>query len=99
MNDSDDPFQSLVVEVEESSISALQSDLQKLGEKFNVSVDITADKLVDLDSNVTISGVLSDADIINDVTGCVEIEDDEADGEDIPEEDIRLLLNLPMKKL
>ena len=32
LNDSDDPFQSLDVEVEESTISALQNDLQKLGE-------------------------------------------------------------------
>ena len=57
---------------------------------FNISVDITADELVDLDSDVTISGVLSDANIINDVTGCVEIKDDEAEDEDVPEEDIRL---------
>ena len=90
LNDSDDPFQSLDVEIEESTISALQSDLQKLSEKFNVIVDITADELVDLDSDVTISGVLSDANIINDVTGCVEIKDDEAEDEDVPEEDIRL---------
>ena len=90
LNDSDDPFQSLDVEVEENTISAIQSDLQKLSEKFNVNVDITADELVDLDSDVTVSGVLSDTDIINDVTGCVEIEDDEADNEDVPEEDIRL---------
>ena len=76
LNDSDDPFQSHDVEVEENTISALQSDLQKLSEKFNVSVYITADKLVDLDSDVTVSGVLSDTDIINDVTECVEIEDD-----------------------
>ena len=45
--------------------------------------------MVDLDSDVTVSGFLSDADIINDVTGCVEIEDDEADDEDVPEEYIR----------
>ena len=36
MNDSDDPFQSLNVEVEENTISVLQSNLQKLSERFNV---------------------------------------------------------------
>ena len=68
----------------------LQSDLQKICEKLNVSVNITAEELTDLDSDVTISGVLSDADIINGVTGCVKIEDYEADHEDVPEEDMRL---------
>ena len=48
-------------------------------------------KLVDLDSDVTVSGVLCDADIINDVTGCVKIEEDEEEDEDVPEEDIRLI--------
>ena len=68
----------------------LQKDFVKLGERFNVSVDITADELVDLDSGVFVSGVMSDADIINDVIGCFEIEDDEAEDEDGREENIRL---------
>ena len=47
------------------------------------------DEIGCLDSDVTVSRVLSDAYIINDVTVYVKIEDDEADDEDIPEEDIR----------
>ena len=43
-----------------------------------------------MNSDFTVSGVLSDAYIINDVTGCVKVEDDEEDDEDVPEEDIRL---------
>ena len=59
----------LDVEVEENTVSALQSDLQTLHEKFNVNVDITADELVDIDLNVSVSGSLSEAGIINEVIG------------------------------
>ena len=57
--------------------------------KWAISNVFHETKLVDLDSDVTVSRVLSDAYIINDVTVYVKIEDDEADDEDIPEEDIR----------
>ena len=63
-NDDDDPFASL--DVEEDVIEDLKNDLEVKKEKFNMTFELTAEELVDIDFEISVTGTVSDADI----TGC-----------------------------
>ena len=54
-------------------------------EKFNVDFELTADELVDIDFEISVYGIVSDADIIAEVSGrdgANDIEDDDSDNEE-----------------
>ena len=65
-NDDDDPFANL--DVEEDVIENLQRDLQVMKEKFNVDFKLTTDELVDIDFEISVSSIASNADIIAEVS-------------------------------
>ena len=69
-------------------LKELEADLQKLKEIFGLDYQLTAEQLVNIDSQLSVSGTLSDADIIAGVYGnSVDLSDDEHDQ---PEEKIVL---------
>ena len=74
LNDDDDPFASL--DVEEDVMEDLKNDLELMKEKFNMNFELTAKELVDIDFKISITGTVSDADIIAEVTGRAHDADD-----------------------
>ena len=81
-NDDDDPFASL--DVEEDVIEDLKNDLEVKKEKFNMTFELTAEELVDIDFEISVTGTVSDADIIAEVTGRAHDADDEEDSDNPP---------------
>ena len=81
-NDDDDPFASL--DVEEDVIEDLKNDLEVKKEKFNMTFELTAEELVDIDFEISVTGTVSDADIIAEVTGRAHDADDEEDSDSPP---------------
>ena len=51
-------------------------------DKFNLNFELTADELVDIDFEISVSGLISDKDIIAEVSGCVDCNDSEDDDSD-----------------
>ena len=80
LNDEDDPFANL--DVEEDVIENLRGDLQVMKEKFNVNFELTADELVDIDFEISVTGTISDKKIITEVSGSVDCKDSEDDDSD-----------------
>ena len=79
LNDDDDPFASL--DVEEDVMEDLKNDLEVMKEKFNMNFELTAQELVDIDFEISVTGTVSDADIIAKVTGRAHDADDEEDSD------------------
>ena len=78
-DDDDDPFTSL--DVEENIMEDLKNDLEVMKEKFNMNFELTAEELVDIDFEISVTGTASDADIIAKVTGRAHDADDEEDSD------------------
>ena len=85
-DDDDDPLASL--DVEEDVMEDLKNNLEVMKEKFNMNFELTADKLVDIDFEISVTGTASDAHIIAEVTGRAHDADDEenSDNEEQPTE-------------
>ena len=79
LNDDDDSFASL--DVEEDVMENSKNDLEVMKEKFNMNFELTAKELVDIDFEISVTGTVSDADIIAKVTGCAHDADDEEDSD------------------
>ena len=78
-NDDDDPFASL--DVEEDVMEDLKNDLEVMKEKFNMNFELTVEELVDIDFEISVTGTVSEADIIAEVTGRAHDADDEEDSD------------------
>ena len=78
-DDDDDPFASL--DVEEDVMEDLKNDLEVMKEKFNMNFELTTEELVDIDFEISVTGTVSDADIIAEVTGRAHDADDEEDSD------------------
>lgn len=89
LNDEDDPFANL--DVEEDVIEDLRGDLQVMKEKFNVNFELTAEELVDIDFEISVTGAISDKDIIAEVSGSVDYKDSSEDDDFDNEEPTELL--------
>ena len=71
LNDEDNPFHSL--DVEEDVMERLKDDLEIMKEKFHENYGMTAEELVDIDFEINATSTSSDADIIAEVFGHVDI--------------------------
>ena len=79
LNDDNDPFASL--DVEEDVMEDLKNDLEVMKEKFNMNFEMTAEELVHIDFEISVTGTVSDADIIAEVTRRAHDADDEEDSD------------------
>ena len=86
IDDDDDTFASL--DVKEDVMEDLKNDLEVMKEKFNMNFELTAEELVDIDFEISVTGTVSDADIITEVTRRAHDADDEenSDNEEQPTE-------------
>ena len=83
LNDEDDPFASL--HVEEDVMESLKDDLEMMKEKFHENYGTTAEELLDIDFEISVISALSDADIIAEISGHVDTdEEEEFDDEEQP---------------
>ena len=77
-------YSSADLEVDKNIIKELDEDLKKMKNKFCIDYQMTAEELVDVDSQIPISGTKSDADIIAKVYGdSVDYSDDESDDDEL----------------
>ena len=74
LNDEDDPFATL--DVEEDVMENLKDDLEMMKEKCNENYGMTAEELVDIDFEISVTSTSSDADVAE-VSGHVDIGDEE----------------------
>ena len=92
INEEDDPFMGLGDEdVEEDAVQTLNADLSTLKEKFadQIDADISLDNYIDFDIEVTTShGILTNAEIIAEVTGTQEDDDLNEQNDDIEDENL-----------
>ena len=79
LTDDDDPFASL--DVEEDVMEDLKNDLEVMKEKFNMKFELSAEELVDIDFEISVTGTAYNADIIAEVTGRAHDADDEEDSD------------------
>ena len=93
LNDDDGPFASL--DVKEDVMEDLKNDLEVMKEKFKMNFELTAEELVDIDFEISVTGTVSDADIIAEVTGRAHDADDEEDSnnEEQPTESFNDVMN------
>ena len=83
LNDEDDSFASL--HVEEDVMESLKDDLEMMKEKFDENYGMTAEELLDIDFEISVTSALSDADIIAEIPGHVDTdEEEECDDEEQP---------------
>ena len=75
LNDKDGPFASL--DVEEDVVEILKRDLEMMKENFYENYGITAEERVDIDFEISVTSTSSDADIIAEVSGHVDIDNEE----------------------
>ena len=81
LNDEDDPSADL--EVEENVVNDLEEDLATMKGKFRVDYKMTAEELVDIEFQISITGTLSDAEIIAEISGnSADSSDDEPEDEE-----------------
>ena len=74
-NNEDDPFHSL--DVEEDVMERLKDDLEIMKKKFHENYGMMAEELVDINFEITVTSTSSDAGIIAEVSGYVNINDQE----------------------
>ena len=76
------------MDVKEDVMEDLKNDLEVMKEKFNMNFELTAEELVDIDFEISVTGTVSDADIITEVTRRAHDADDEenSDNEEQPTE-------------
>ena len=73
------------MDVEEDVIKSLKDDLKMMKEKFHENYGMTAEELVDIDFEISVTSTSSDVDIIAEVSGHVDINDEEvSDNEEQP---------------
>ena len=75
INDEDDPFASL--DGEEDVMESLKDDLEMMKERFHENYGMMAEELVDIDFEISVTSASSDVDIIADVSGHLDIVDEE----------------------
>ena len=75
INDEDDPFAGL--DGEEDVMEGLKDDLEMMKEKFHENYVMMAEELVDIDFEISVTSTSSDADIIANVSGHLDIVDEE----------------------
>ena len=75
LNDENYPFASL--DVEEDVMESLKDDLEIMKEKLYENYGMTAEELVDIDFEISVTSAWSDGDIIAEVSGNVDIDDEE----------------------
>ena len=75
LNDEDGLFVSW--DVEEDVMELLEDDLEMMKEKFHENYDITAEELVDIDFEISVTSTSSDAGIIAEVSGHVYVDNEE----------------------
>ena len=74
-NDEDDSFASL--DVKQDAIESLKNDLEMMKEKFHENYGMTVEELVDIDFEISATSISSDADIIAEASGHLDIDDEE----------------------
>ena len=67
LNDEDDSFTNL--DVEEDVMESLKGNVEMMKEKFQENYGMTVEELVDIDFEISVTSTSSDADIIVDVSG------------------------------
>ena len=75
INDEDDPFAGL--DGEEDVMEGLKDDLEMMKEKFHENYVMMAEELVDIDFEISVTSTSSDVDIIANVSGHLDIVDEE----------------------
>ena len=75
INDEDDPFAGL--DGEEDVMEGLKDDLEMMKEKFHENYVMMAEELVDIDFEISVTSTSSDADIVANVSGHLDIVDEE----------------------
>ena len=75
INDEDDPFAGL--DGEEDVMKGLKDDLEMMKEKFHENYVMMAEELVDIDFEISVTSTSSDVDIIANVSGHLDIVDEE----------------------
>ena len=93
LNDEDDPFASL--HVEEDVMESLKDDLEMMKEKFHENYGMTAEELLDIDFEISVTSALSDADIIAEISGHVDTDEEE---ESVDEEQPTDCISKPLFK-
>ena len=83
LNDEDNPLASL--DVDEDLMESLKDDLEMMKGKFHENYGMTAEELVDTDFEISATSTSSDANIIAEVSGHVDIDnEEESDDEEQP---------------
>ena len=67
LNDEDDPFTNFYVE--EDVMESLKGNIEMMKEKFQENYGMTVEELVDIDFEISVTSTSSDADIIVEVSG------------------------------
>ena len=67
LNDEDDPFTNL--DVEEDVMKSLKGNIEMMKEKFQENYGMTVEELVDIDFEISVTSTSTDADIIVEVSG------------------------------
>ena len=75
LNAEDDPFTSL--DVEEDVMESLKDDLEMMKEKFHENYGMATEELGDIDFVISVTSISSDADIIAEVSGHADIDNEE----------------------
>ena len=74
LNNKHDPLSNL--DVEEDVMESLKDDREMMKEKFHKNYCMTAEELVDIDFEISVTSTSSDADIIAEVPGHLGIDDE-----------------------
>ena len=74
LNNEHDPLSNL--DVEEDVMESLKDDREMMKEKFHKNYCMTAEELVDIDFEISVTSTSSDADIIAEVPGHLGIDDE-----------------------
>ena len=74
LNNEHDPLSNL--DVEEDVMESLKDDREMMKEKFHKNYCMTAEELVDIDFEISVTSTSSDADIIAEVSGHLGIDDE-----------------------
>ena len=74
LNDEDDPFTNL--DVEEDVMKSLKGNIEMMKEKFQENYGMTVEELVDIDFEISVTSTSSDADIIVEVSGHTEYDNE-----------------------
>ena len=85
------------MDVEEDVMESLKDGLEMMKKKFHEKCGMTAEELVDIDFEISITSTLPDADIIAEVFGHVNIDDEEESDDE--EHQLIVFRNQPSRML